>query len=72
MCVSRGAQSATHTYSLSKQVSATAKNHYEMYIVTFLMLVAGVIWSQVLATMTQVRAALGHLQIITRRPFRDH
>ena len=38
-------------------ISATPRNFYEMYWATFLMLICGVCWSQVLATMTQVRCA---------------
>ena len=38
-------------------ISATPHNFYEMYWATFLMLICGVCWSQVLATMTQVRCA---------------
>ena len=35
-------------------IAATPRNHYEMYWASFLMLLCGVCWSQVLATMTQV------------------
>ena len=39
-------------------ISATARNHFEMMCATFIMLVSGVMWSQVLATMTQVLATM--------------
>ena len=39
-------------------VSATPRNHYEMYWATLLMLMCGICWSQVLATMTQVLATM--------------
>ncbi len=39
-------------------ISATPRNHYEMYWAAGLMLLCGVCWSQVLATMTQVLATM--------------
>ena len=39
-------------------ISATPRNHYEMYWAALLMLLCGVCWSQVLATMTQVLATM--------------
>ena len=39
-------------------ISATARNHFEMMCATLIMLLSGVMWSQVLATMTQVLATM--------------